>query len=103
MSILIQVTITPISLLPVISKVFECFINMLIAPHFTAHLLIHSTLLVMRLEFHWTMISTIENVLKWRHDWLVTFNAKKTKLLSLPHSRNRSFRSVQMGSSTQTE
>ena len=30
-----------------------------------------------------SMDNDFENVLKWGHDWLVTFNAKKTKMLSM--------------------
>ena len=47
----------------------------------------------------------LENMLKWGHDWLVTFNAKKTKMLSMSLSRNRPFPSPPMhgGSSTLTE
>ena len=37
------------------------------------------------------------------HEWLVALNAKKTKLLSMSHSRNRSFPSVCIGYSTLPE
>ena len=56
-----------------------------------------------RIEVGVSLLNDLENVLKWGHDWLVTFNAMKTKLLSMFRSRNRSFHSVHMGSSTLTE
>ena len=72
---------------------------MLMTPHFTVHL----TLIATRNEVGVSLDSDLENVLKWGHDWLVTFNTKKSKLLSMSRSRNRSFPSVHMGSSTLTE
>ena len=45
----------------------------------------------------------LENVLKWRNDWLVTFNVKTTKLLSLFCSRDDTFPSIHIGPSTLPE
>ena len=45
----------------------------------------------------------LESVLKWGNDWLVTFNARKTKLLSLSRSRDDTFPSIHMGPSTLPE
>ena len=45
----------------------------------------------------------LESVLKWGNDWLVTFNAKKTKLLSLSRTRDDTFPSIHKGPSTLPE
>ena len=45
----------------------------------------------------------LENVLNWGNNWLVTFNSKKTKLLSLSRSRDVTFPSLHMGPSTLPE
>ena len=45
----------------------------------------------------------LESVLKWGNDWLVTFNAKKTKPLSLSRSRDDTFPFIHMGPSTLPE
>ena len=42
-------------------------------------------------------------MLKWGNDWLVTFDAKKTKLLSLSRSRDETFPSIHMGPSNLPE
>ena len=41
-----------------------------------------------RCEVAVSLNNDLESVLKWGNDWLVTFNAKKTKLLSLSRSRD---------------
>ena len=43
------------------------------------------------------MICASENMLKLSHEWLVMINTKKTKSLSLSHSRDGSFPPVHMG------
>ena len=45
----------------------------------------------------------LEKVLRWGNDWLITFNDKKTKLLSLSRSRDDAFPSIHMGPSTLPE
>ena len=56
-----------------------------------------------RCEVGVSLNNDLESVLKWGNDWLVTFNAKKTKLLPLSRSRDDTFPSIHMGPSTLPE
>ena len=56
-----------------------------------------------RCEVGVSLNNDFESVLKWGNYWLVTFNAKKTKLLSLSRSRDDTFPSIHIGPSTLPE
>ena len=58
---------------------------------------------ISRCEVGVSLNNDLESVLKWGNDWLVTFNAKKTKLLSLSRSTDGTFPSIHMGPLTLPE
>jgi hypothetical protein len=54
-------------------------------------------------EISASLNTDLDNVLKWGCDWMVTFNSRKTKLMSISRSRDINFPPILMGPSTLPE